>query len=178
MLNRDSLVMIAVAFAATLIAGCGQSGGDLTTGGPPAAAVNPAYLLSERPADAQPVALARKDAADGGEVAIEGRIGGGVDPWVEGRAAFTIVDLKLKPCQPGEGCPTPWDYCCSTDELPENRAMVKFVDASGGTVEQDAKSLLGVKELQTVVVKGTAKRDEAGNLTILASGIFIVPDQP
>jgi hypothetical protein len=54
--------------------------------------------------------------------------------------------------------------------------MIKVVDAAGGTVEQDARKLLGVKELQTVVVKGKAKRDEAGNLTVLATGVFIMPE--
>lgn len=133
-------------------------------------------LLSEQPADAKPVADAREAATDGNPITILGRIGGAENPWVEGRAAFTIVDPKLEPCKPDEGCPTPWDYCCSTDQLPGNRALVKVVDSSGDTVEQDARKLLGVKELQTVVVKGTAKRDEAGNLTVLASGIYIVPD--
>ena len=164
---------IAAASAAIFVTGCSSPTSDI-----PAAAVNPAYLLGERPADVQPVADMRKAAVDGDEVAVIGRIGGGANPWVEGRAAFTIVDPKLEPCQPGEGCPTPWDYCCSTDQLPENKALVKIVDAAGDTVEQDAKSLLGVKELQTVVVKGKAKRDAAGNLTVLASGVFIVPDQP
>jgi hypothetical protein len=39
----------------------------------------------------------------------------------------------------------------------------------------DARELLGVKELQTVVVKGKAKRDEQGNLTVLASGVYPRP---
>lgn len=154
--------------------GCGQS----TTALAPQAknAVKSDLLLSEQPADAKPVADVREAADDGAEVTILGRIGGAEDPWVEGRAAFTIVDPKLKPCAPGEGCRTPWDYCCSTDQLPANRALVKVVDSSGSTLEQDARKFLGVKELQTVVVKGTAKRDEAGNLTVLASGVYVVPD--
>jgi hypothetical protein len=52
---------------------------------------------------------------------------------------------------------------------------VKVVDAEGNVVKSDAKSLLGAKELQTVVVSGKAKRDEAGNLTILAKGVYIKP---
>jgi len=133
-------------------------------------------LLHEQPADAKPVGDVRESAEDGVDVTILGRIGGGANPWVDGRAAFTIVDPKVAPCHPSEGCPTPWDYCCSTDQLPKNSAMIKIVDTAGGTVEQDARQLLGVKELQTVVVKGKAKRDEAGNLTVLANGVFIVPE--
>ncbi len=133
-------------------------------------------MLHEQPTDAKPVADVREAAEDGMQVTILGRIGGDTNPWVDGRAAFTIVDPKLNPCHPSEGCPTPWDYCCSTDQLPKNRAMIKVVDATGGTVEEDARKLLGLKELQTVVVKGKAKRDEAGNLTVLASGVFVVPE--
>ena len=49
---------------------------------------------------------------------------------------------------------------------------MKIVDASGKPVATDARKLLGVKELQTVVVRGTAKRDEAGNLTVLGEWHF------
>ncbi|HUQ69561.1 MAG TPA: hypothetical protein VM165_08565 [Planctomycetaceae bacterium] len=168
---------VSLALAAVAV-GCGQSttGPAQTTGATPSAATAD-VLLHEQPADAKPVADVRESAEDGVEVTIFGRIGGGTNPWVDGRAAFTIVDPKIEPCHPSEGCPTPWDYCCSTDQLPKNRAMIKVVDAAGGTVEQDARKLLGVKELQTVVVKGKAKRDEAGNLTVLADRVFIMPEQ-
>ncbi|MDP1798032.1 MAG: hypothetical protein Q8K78_11145 [Planctomycetaceae bacterium] len=165
---------------ALAVLGCGQSTTVPTTqtAATPAtaSAAGMAMLLNEQPVDAKPVADVRESAEDGVDVTILGRIGGGASPWVEGRAAFTIVDPKLNPCHPSEGCPTPWDYCCSTDQLPKNRAMIKVVDAAGGTVEEDARKLLGLKELQTVVVKGKAKRDEAGNLTVLASGVFVVPE--
>ncbi len=88
---------------------------------------------------------------------------------------FMLVDSALKPCNENDddGCTTPWDYCCDTDVLPASKAMVKVVDASGKTVAVDAKKLLGVKELQTVVVRGRARRDDAGNLTVFASGVFV-----
>ena len=37
----------------------------------------------------------------------------------------------------------------------------------------DARELLNVKELTTVVVTGKAQRDDAGNLTILATGVYV-----
>jgi hypothetical protein len=52
-------------------------------------------------------------------------------------------------------------------------ALVKFVDETDQVVKADARSLFDLKELSTVVIKGTAKRDEAGNLTVLASGLFV-----
>jgi hypothetical protein len=103
-----------------------------------------------------------------------------VDPWVEGRAAFSIVDQTLIPCseRPGDSCTTPWDYCCDTDRLPQSLATIKFVDGQGKTLSTDARKLLGVKELQIVVVKGKAKRDDAGNLTVVATGLFAKPIAP
>jgi hypothetical protein len=135
-------------------------------------------LLTSMPEGHQTVIEAREAVKDGDEVAVVGRIGGSADPWVEGRATFQIVDPTLIPCneRPGDNCTTPWDYCCDTDRLPKSLATVKFVDANGKTIESDARHLLGLKELQSVVVKGKAQRDEAGNLTVLASGVFVQPD--
>ena len=161
--------------------GCGKSTGPAnapasSTSATRSAAASKALLTAEPP-DAKPVGDVRASAKDADDVTIVGRIGGDANPWVEGRAAFTIVDPKLEPCKPDEGCPTPWDYCCSTDQLPANRALIKVVDGSGSVVEEDARKLLGLKELQTVVVRGKAKRDDAGNLTVLATGVYLVPDK-
>jgi hypothetical protein len=51
--------------------------------------------------------------------------------------------------------------------------LIKIVDENGSLVKTNAQELLDVKELSTVVVKGTAKRDDAGNLTVLASGVVV-----
>lgn len=40
-------------------------------------------------------------------------------------------------------------------------------------MKADARELLKVKELSTVVVKGKAQRDDAGNLTVIASGVYV-----
>jgi hypothetical protein len=131
--------------------------------------------LTSEPREAQDVIQARQQATDKTEIVVVGRIGGGVNPWVDGRAAFTIVDPSLKACSdiPGDSCPTPWDYCCQTSQLPKSTAVVKVVDEAGNLIKTDARKLLKVKELQTVIVRGTAQRDEAGNLTVLASGIYV-----
>ena len=133
------------------------------------------YLLKSEPAGAQDVIKARGEAKHDAEIVVVGRIGGGTNPWVDGRAAFTIVDPSLKACSdiPGDSCETPWDYCCETDKLPTSTAVVKVVDETGNIVKADARELLKVKELQTVVVKGKAQRDDAGNLTVIASGVFV-----
>lgn len=133
------------------------------------------FLISEEPSGAQAVIATRQSAADGDEVLLVGRIGGGENPWVKGRAAFTIVDDSLQACSdiPGDQCESPWDYCCETDKLPTSTALVKIVDEQGNPVQADARELLHVTELSRVVVKGKAQRDDAGNLTVLATGIYV-----
>ena len=159
-----------------LTAGC--TGGDKGSGqagepkGPSAAGAK--YVLASEPAGAKPVKAVRSDAKDGDPVVIVGHIGGDKKPWVEGRASFWIVDPSIKPCPPDEGCPTPWDCCCEPKEtLRQAMATIKFVDEQGQTVAVDARELLGLKESQTVVVQGKAKRDEQGNLTVLAEGLYV-----
>jgi hypothetical protein len=166
----------AVLLAVVLAAGCNR--GEA----PPAASAQKLdaalggdkYLLTEEPAAAKPVKEVRREARDGDEVVVVGHIGGDAKPWVEGRAAFWIVDPSIKPCPPEENCPTSWDCCCeSREDLLKAMATVKVVDAQGHTIPVDARQFLGLKESQTVVVRGKAKRDEKGNLTILASGLFV-----
>lgn len=134
-----------------------------------------AYVLSEKPADVQTVIDARKTVSDGDDVVLVGRIGGSHDPWIEGQSIFTLVDESLESCDqiPGDTCPTPWDYCCETPKLKDASALVKVVGDDGQPIRSDARQLLGVRELTTVVVQGQAKRDDAGNLTVLASKVFV-----
>src|SRR5262245_163746 len=79
-----------------------------------AATVN--CILKEEPQDAKDVIATREKAQDKDDVVVVGRIGGRENPWVKGTAAFSIVDLSLKPCNEREGdtCETPWDYCCES----------------------------------------------------------------
>ncbi len=177
MSKRRSVPVLMFALAVAL-SGCGGREQAVTG----AADLNPPpaerakYLLATEPADAQAVCSMRENAQDGDEIVVVGRIGGEADPWVEGIAAFSLVDQGLRPCNeiPGDNCPKPWDYCCEP-ELAEGRVLVRLVDAEGKPVHSDARILLGVKELQTVVVQGKAQKDEAGNVTLLANAIFVRP---
>lgn len=179
---RFILTRIPVCLALLVLSGCGQSSppADPDGAAPQAAATGRAaapdasFLLTESPAGAVGVGAARKDSQNAGDVTITGRIGGSEKPFIEGLAAFTIVDPKLKPCPDEEGCPTPWDYCCASgDTLKENTALVKLVSADGKPVAKDARGLLGVKELTRIVVRGKAQRDEQGNLTVLAEKLYV-----
>jgi hypothetical protein len=134
-------------------------------------------ILKKEPKGAVDILALRKDAKDQQDVVVVGRIGGRPNPWVKGAAVFPLVDRSLKACNeiPGDTCETPWDYCCEAD-LAKATVLVMFVDESGKVIKKDARELLKVKELQTVVVLGKVKRDKTGNVTVLASKLHVRPD--
>jgi hypothetical protein len=143
-----------------------------------AAAPEPEVVLKKEPKGAVEVLALKKDAKDQQDVVVVGRIGGRKNPWVKGTAVFPIVDTSLRPCSeiPGDTCKTPWDYCCETN-VPKATLLVMFVDDKGRIIKQDPREMFGVKELSTVVIQGKAKRDKAGNVTVLASKIHIRDDK-
>ncbi|MEO1529018.1 MAG: hypothetical protein AAFX06_26655 [Planctomycetota bacterium] len=135
------------------------------------------FVLASEPSGAVAVGEARQSVESEQSVTLVGLIGGSRDPFVDGVAAFTIVDQSVPFCAPDEGCPTPWDYCCKQDQVKDNIVTVKMVDESGGPIAKDARELLGVSELSQVTVQGMASRDEAGNLTVAATKIYIQPGE-
>jgi hypothetical protein len=163
---------------AVVVAALGWSWGDsaLVVAAEPAATKG--LLLKEEPKDAKEVKAVRAKAKHGEDVVVVGRIGGRKNPWIKNAAAFSIVDTSLKSCDqiPGDTCPYPWDYCCEAD-LGKSTVFVTFVDDAGKLVKQDARKLLKVKELQTVVIEGKVKRDKANNVSIVASKIFVRQDK-
>lgn len=170
MMKSSQWMMVASACLTMSMVGCGSS---QTAQDSESTAVDSRYVVQTEPDGAVAVGDARQSVKDDQAVTLVGTIGGSSRPFVDGIAAFTIVDAKVPYCAPEEGCPTPWDYCCTQDQVKENIATVKVVDESGKPVGKDARGLLGVKELSTVVVKGKASRDEQGNLTIAASEVFV-----
>jgi len=173
MIEKSFLVVVG------LIAIVGCHGSDVAREAEPATEsdVSLDYLTMTEPGGAMPVGEARNSVQDEQTITLVGTIGGSSEPFVDGMAAFTIVDPKVPFCAPEEGCPTPWDYCCKQDQVKDNIATVKIVDQSGSAVSSDARKLLGVKELSTVVVEGQAQRDESGNLTIAATRVFVRPSE-
>lgn len=131
------------------------------------------YRLTSEPTGAISVLELRNGSKNEDEVVIHGRIGG-VQPWVEGLSVFTMVDSSFRACNeiPDDQCPTPWDYCCEPD-LDSKTALIKVVNQQGKPLEVGAQKLLGLKELQNVVVKGKVQLDSSGNLSVLASGVYI-----
>jgi hypothetical protein len=139
-----------------------------------AGAVRPpdSFALTSEPPGARPVKELLQKAASGEEVVAVGRVG----EEVQGLAAFRLVDASLRACNEMEmpdNCKTPWDYCCTPAE--EIRKVVASVELreGGSALKADVIGWNGVDHLKTVVVKGRAERDSAGNLTIAASGVFV-----
>jgi hypothetical protein len=159
---------------ATLVALMGIAAAQALAGEVSSKTVDEKFLLEKAPQHAADVAATRKDAKDGQEVVVVGRVGGRKSPWVKNAAAFSIVDRSMKACneRPGDTCPTPWDFCCEAD-LPKSTLLVLVQDADGKLIKKDARELLGLKELDTVFIQGKAKRDKTGNVTLVAEKFFV-----
>lgn len=173
---KSLMCLVALSGVSLWALGCGESLTPTTTGKSSTPTVDDAlpsaeHLLAASPENPVEVAAAREETDDDAEIVVRGRVGGDAKPFVDGMAAFSIVDTKLKPCEE-DGCETPWDYCCSP-ELASHKALVKIVDGDGKVVGRDAKKLLGIKELSTIVVHGRTKRDDAGNLTVIADKVYV-----
>jgi hypothetical protein len=132
------------------------------------------FSLTEEPEGAVGVLAARETSKTGDIIVVVGRIGGSATPWIEGRAAFVMADASALVGETGdceEGCTKP--CCAQSKELAGFTALVKFLDDEGRPVAADARQLFEVSEQDTVVVRGRAQRDDGGNLTIIADGIYV-----
>jgi hypothetical protein len=131
------------------------------------------FLLTTNPTPASNVVETKEKAKDGEEVIVHGR----VKDFVKGYAVLVIADTSMKACvdNPEETCPTPWDYCCNPKEKIEKSVATVQLSEDGATpIKVELEGFRGLQRLSSyVTVKGKAKRDEAGNLTIVASNIFI-----
>jgi hypothetical protein len=169
------------ALAALSLAACDDKpqaqGTPRTMPNPAPGAVLPATLfLAEQPADAKPPEEAKKSAKAGDPITLRGRIGGSVDPFVPGRAVFTLVGPGLKACSENadDGCKTPWDYCCDTkDEIAAHSATIQVVDASGAPLKLNVKGQNGLKELSDVIIVGKVAQAQGAVLVVNASGMYI-----
>ena len=168
-MSRKLLAAALLCSVAALAAGCGKAS-PVAEATPVRRSTFKNYVLAAEPQGAVGVVTAREEAQDDKTLVVVGRVGGGIKPWVEGRAAFIMVDAAAAvTCD--DSCP---DGCsCHAKELADATTLVKFVDQDGRTLEVDSRELLGIKEAEMVVVRGKAKRDQDGNLTLLADGLFI-----
>jgi hypothetical protein len=133
------------------------------------------YLLSDEPEGAVGVITARENATDGEPVVLVARIGGRKNPWIEGRAAFTVIDASMAIVTDGaqsdanEVC---MDDCCAA--LRNGcTTLVKLVDQQQRVLPVDARELLQAGEGDMVVVQGQVKRASDDEFSIVASGVYV-----
>ncbi len=179
MKSMTSLTLLAV-IGLPLLSGCGEAtqSSAVAASAAPIEIDSSKFLLTEEPTGAVGVIAARESAEDGKPLVLVGRIGGAANPWIDGRAAFTLLDASMSVVAEGEDSEDPADGelcmgdCCATERL-DCTTLVKIVDADGKLVLVDSRKLLGLSESDMVVIQGNAKRDKSGNFVMLATGVFI-----
>ena len=134
------------------------------------------YLLADEPEGAVGVIIAREDAKDGDDIVLVARVGGRKNPWIEGRAAFTVIDAAMslvadgEESGEGEVC---MDDCCASLRA-ECTTLVKFLDENGRPLQLDARELLRIKENDMVVVRGNVQRNvDDGTFAIVGNGLYV-----
>ncbi|MBX3376259.1 MAG: hypothetical protein KF678_04565 [Phycisphaeraceae bacterium] len=154
------------------------SGAPGTPSGSSGDAVLPGSLfLSTGPGEGRTPEEVKKSAKAGDTVVIQGLVGGSRDPFIAGRAVFTIVGSGLKPCVTDKGeacCNTPWDYCCDTKEdIAAHAATIRVVDEGGAPLKASIKGQHGIKELSEVVIVGSIAQVDGKVLVVNATGVFV-----
>jgi hypothetical protein len=177
------VTMLALAIGAGigggLIVGCDQKK-DQTVSAPsqPPEALPAGLMVANAPEHPSDIAEVRKAAADGADVVIHGRVGGSERPFVEGRAAFQLVDLALPTCDktgPMHDCKTPWDYCCDDkSDVAARSVTVQVVGASGQPLRASLAGVGGLKPMSEVSVKGTVRKSPDGKaMTVNATELYV-----
>jgi len=167
-------------------------GGCRQTTGPnrgAASAAGTKYLLDAEPASAQPVVDVRallEEKKVPTDIVVVGRISGlGQPTWDPERAAFMVADLSLAgeaeaakdehdetPKHDAEACP----YCRGKKKKElAGLALVQVVDADGSIPAVDARQLLGLRDGQTIVVRGQGEIDKLGTFVVRTNGIYVRP---
>ena len=160
----------------TVLLAAAACGGD-ESGSLPASDVPESFHLASEQAGAKSVREVIASARDGDQVTVAGRVGGAGKVFVDGYAAFTIVDASLKPCGTDsmDDCKTPWDYCCVPPDTIAANAVSVELEADGKPLRANPRGFHGLDVLKTVVVRGKVAKDPSGNVRVLASGIHVAP---
>lgn len=139
----------------------------------------PVGFFTEQPSEnARDISEARKTGAlkVGDKVVLRGRVGGSKEPFVAGRAVFTLVGRGIKACNenPDDHCSKPWDYCCETkDDILANSVTVQVVDAKSQVMRTEMKGRQGMKELTEVVVVGKVSATDGKGVVVNAEGVWV-----
>jgi hypothetical protein len=159
-----------------ILAACGKEDSADVRSTAKSSTLSDAYLLAQPPAGAKGVLELRANGHSGDDVVVTGR----AKDFVDGRAVFTLTDTSYKPCNeegPMGACKTPWDYCCTdASEIAKATMSIEFADPSAGgnnVAKTTAQGFHGLDHLKHVVVAGKLMKDDGGNLSVVAKGIYI-----
>ncbi len=168
-----TLVSLLLLFVPVLAPSCGQDATEATDAVATPSQVPERFWLESPPPDTQDVGAARVALEDGAKVSVRGVVGGSRKPFVDGLAAFMLVDPALKSCVgDGMNCPTPWDYCCEDPQVMAQNTVTVELREGDRILAANLEGLQGLEHLATVVVQGVAETDPRGNVTVVASGVY------
>jgi len=152
--------------------------------------------MKEEPKDAQQIVFVQKTMAaaqtkanpnETREVTVVGQIGGMPNvwpdlhptfPWYEKQASFFVVDKKIagtfaEHAKHHGGNSSNCAFCQSLAAKNATAvAVINLVDENGEIIRVDARELLGLKENQTVVIRGKARLLGGSMLVIDADGVY------
>lgn len=181
---KSSQFVSSMVLAGLLLTGCGGGGAEDTDANtntardaaPTTAAIPASLFTTETPADVKSLLDAKTNASVGDEVTFAARIGGRVEPFTGSSAVFLVADEAIKTCteRHGDGCPTPWDFCCEPkDNLMKNMATVQIVDADGKPLAGSAKGLHGLDPEATIIVTGSVVTVDGPTFVVNATRIHV-----
>jgi hypothetical protein len=135
-------------------------------------------VREEPPQPAQSFAEVRKKVGQPAEVVLTGRVGGRLDPFIAGYAAFVLTGEEVEFCDEmgdDDHCQTPWDACCEDPEhIAAHRALVQIADSTGQPLPIDLKSGGWLSENQSLTIAGTLDpQATADNLIVNVSRIYL-----
>lgn len=138
------------------------------------------FLTAAAPTDPRPLPEVRQQLEGSPHVVIAGRIGvPDQEPWVAGKAAFTVRDAAdEKPGGHGgkNHDPATCPFCKRKASQPDAMAVVQFLDSDGQVISIDARELFDLSENQRVVVSGEAQLDHE-TLVVTADKLYVAQDE-
>ncbi len=170
-MKNATLALIVIATVALI--GCGRKSEQNNASTPASAALPADLVVAELPGEAQAPAVARRTAKAGDEVLLTGHIAGRKQPFVEGRAMFTIVGSDIAMC--GDECAVPWDLCCSpTEAISAHAATIQLVNDQSQPVKASLNGHQGLAPGKQVVVRGTVHQADEHAFVVNLSKVAVV----
>jgi hypothetical protein len=181
MLTRTTTSILAISIASLGLIGSGCDRTDTGGSNTPVAAsatIPAAYFTTNRPEEVSDLLAIKEGSKIGEEVTFLARVGGRVEPFVDGVAIFMVADPALESCElmgEEDHCPVPWDYCCEPREsLTAGSATIRIMGDDGRPLPASAQGAGGLAPARFLVVKGVvADRNDQGLFVVDAERIWV-----